>query len=153
MYGQTECIRICYLEPSMIDHKPTSVGKAVPGTELFVLDEKGDPVGPGPVGFLHVRVLAVAGYWPRESPRRFFRDGPVSGERMHCARDYFTMDEESDLYFVDRSNDMIDTRGEKVSSVEVEDVITKSLAFVSPRLSVSPTTPSDRRCGRTSSRS
>ena len=32
MYGQTECIRVCYLEPELVDRKPTSVGKAIPGT-------------------------------------------------------------------------------------------------------------------------
>ena len=37
MYGQTECIRVCYLDPGLIDEKPTSVGKAIPGTEAFVL--------------------------------------------------------------------------------------------------------------------
>ena len=42
---------------------------------------------------------------------------------MHCTRDYFTVDEDGDLYFVDRSDDMIKTRGEKVSSVEVENVL------------------------------
>ena len=31
MYGQTECIRVCYLEPELIDAKPTSIGKAIPG--------------------------------------------------------------------------------------------------------------------------
>ena len=55
MYGQTECIRVCYLEPELIDEKPTSVGKAIPGTEAFVLDDDGQPVEPGETGVLHVR--------------------------------------------------------------------------------------------------
>lgn len=41
---------------------------------------------------------------------------------MHCARDYFTIDEEGRLYFVDRMDD-IRICGEKVSSVEVENVL------------------------------
>src|SRR5262249_13867389 len=40
MYGLTECIRVCYLEPELLDRKPTSVGKAIPGTEAFVLDDQ-----------------------------------------------------------------------------------------------------------------
>ena len=32
MYGQTECIRVCFLDPEMVSQKPTSVGKAIPGT-------------------------------------------------------------------------------------------------------------------------
>ena len=40
MYGLTECKRVCYLEPELVDVKPTSVGRAIPGTEAFVLDER-----------------------------------------------------------------------------------------------------------------
>jgi acyl-CoA synthetase (AMP-forming)/AMP-acid ligase II len=47
MYGLTECIRVCYLEPEMLARKPTSVGKAIPGTEAFVLDDIGSPSSPG----------------------------------------------------------------------------------------------------------
>jgi acyl-coenzyme A synthetase/AMP-(fatty) acid ligase len=125
MYGQTECIRVCYLEPDLIDGKPTSVGKAIPGTEAFVLDEEGNPVRPGEVGILHVRGPHVmAGYWRApELTAQVLSEGPIPGERMHCTRDYFTVDEEGHLYFVDRSDDIIKTRGEKVSSVEVENAI------------------------------
>ena len=64
MYGQTECIRVCYLEPELIDEKPTSIGKAIPGTEAFVLDDDGSPVEPGEVGILHVRGPHIMmGYW------------------------------------------------------------------------------------------
>ncbi len=47
MYGLTECKRVCYLEPELIDIKPTSVGKAIPGTEVFLLSPKGEPVAAG----------------------------------------------------------------------------------------------------------
>ena len=40
MYGLTECKRVSYLEPELVDEKPTSVGKAIPGTETFVLDDR-----------------------------------------------------------------------------------------------------------------
>jgi acyl-CoA synthetase (AMP-forming)/AMP-acid ligase II len=125
MYGQTECIRVCYLEPDLVDEKPTSVGKAIPGTEAFVLDEESNPVRPGEVGVLHVRGPHVmAGYWRApELTAEVLREGPIPGERLHCTRDYFTVDEDGDLYFVDRSDDIIKTRGEKVSSVEVENAI------------------------------
>jgi long-chain acyl-CoA synthetase len=125
MYGQTECIRVCYLDPDLVDQKPTSVGKAMPGTEVFVLDESGNPVRPGDVGILHVRGPHVMrGYWrAQELTAQVLRDGPVPGELMHCTRDYFTVDDDGDLYFVDRSDDIIKTCGEKVSSVEVENVI------------------------------
>src|SRR5690606_17622568 len=33
MYGLTECKRVSYLEPELVQQKPMSVGKAIPGTE------------------------------------------------------------------------------------------------------------------------
>ena len=50
-------------------------------------------------------------------------DGPLPGERMLCAQDHFTVDEDGFLYFVGRSDDIIKTRGEKVSPLEVENVL------------------------------
>jgi long-chain acyl-CoA synthetase len=125
MYGQTECIRVCYLEPALIDEKPTSVGKAIPGTEALVLDDFGNPVEPGETGILHVRGPHIMmGYWRApELTARQLREGPYPGERMLCTYDHFTIDADGDLYFVDRSDDIIKTRGEKVSSVEVENAI------------------------------
>jgi long-chain acyl-CoA synthetase len=125
MYGQTECVRVCYLEPERIDEKPTSIGKTIPGTEALVLDDDGQPVEPGQVGVLHVRGPHIMmGYWRApELTVGTLVDGPYPGERMLRTHDHFTIDEEGDLYFVDRSDDIIKTRGEKVSSVEVENVL------------------------------
>jgi long-chain acyl-CoA synthetase len=125
MYGQTECIRVCYLEPELLDEKPTSVGKAIPGTEALVLDDFGNQVEPGETGILHVRGPHIMmGYWRApELTARQLREGPYPGERMLCTYDHFTIDADGDLYFVDRSDDIIKTRGEKVSSVEVENAI------------------------------
>jgi len=48
------------------------------------------------------------------------RNGALPGERVLCTGDWFRMDEEGFLYFVGRSDDIIKTRGEKVSPAEVE---------------------------------
>ncbi len=55
MYGLTECKRVSYLEPELIDAKPGSVGKAIPGTEVYLLSGEGKPVPPGEVGILYVQ--------------------------------------------------------------------------------------------------
>ena len=125
MYGLTECIRVCYLEPELLDAKPTSVGKAIPGTEAFVLDEAGEPAVPGEVGVLHVRgPHLMRGYWRApEATAHMLRIDATTGERTLCTHDHFTVDEDGDLYFVDRTDDIIKTRGEKVSSVEVENAL------------------------------
>jgi acyl-CoA synthetase (AMP-forming)/AMP-acid ligase II len=120
MYGLTECVRVCYLEPALVEQKPTSVGKAIPRTEALVLDERAQPVKAGEVGVLHARGPHVMmGYWRApELTAHMLRESP--GGRMLCTHDHFTVDEDGDLYFVDRSDDIIKTRGEKVSTVEVE---------------------------------
>jgi long-chain acyl-CoA synthetase len=122
MYGLTECKRVSYLEPELLERKPTSVGRAIPGTETMVLREDGTPVESGETGVLYVRGPHVmAGYWRKpEQTAEMIVDGPLPGERMLCAQDHFTVDDDGFLYFVGRTDDIIKTRGEKVSPVEVE---------------------------------
>jgi len=125
MYGLTECKRVCYLEPELVLAKPSSVGRAIPGTEAFVLDDDGRPVPAGVTGVLHVRGPHVMmGYWnlPEETARMLV-PGPYPGERMLNTHDFFRVDGDGLLYFVGRSDDIIKSRGEKVSPVEVENVL------------------------------
>jgi acyl-CoA synthetase (AMP-forming)/AMP-acid ligase II len=123
MYGQTECLRATYLCPDEISRRPTSVGKAIPGTVAFVVDEKGRPVAPGIVGELVVEGPHVMqGYWrDPESSARTLSHRPT-GRRLHTG-DLFRTDEDGFLYFVSRRDDIIKTRGEKVSPQEVERVL------------------------------
>lgn len=127
MYGLTECKRVCYLEPELVDLKPTSVGKAIPGTEVFLLSVEDKPVPPGESGILHIRGPHVMlGYWNKEElSREMLRTGNLPGERILCSNDLFKMDEEGFLYFQGRTDDIIKTRGEKVSPIEIENVIYK----------------------------
>lgn len=125
MYGLTECKRVCYLEPELVLDKPSSVGKAIPGTEAFVLDEAGRRVPAGETGTLYVRGPHVMmGYWnlPQETAAMLVQ-GPYPNERMLCTHDLFRTDEDGFLYFVGRSDDIIKSRGEKVSPVEVENTL------------------------------
>jgi acyl-CoA synthetase (AMP-forming)/AMP-acid ligase II len=125
MYGLTECKRVCYLEPELIDAKPGSVGRAIPGTEAFLLSEDNKPVPPGETGILHVRGPHVMlGYWNQpQLSAHMLKAGRWPGERVLCSHDFFRMDEDGYLYFVGRSDDIIKTRGEKVSPVEVENCL------------------------------
>ena len=125
MYGQTECKRVSYLEPELLDSKPSSVGKAIPGTEVFLLSPTGQAVEHGESGILHVRGPHVmTGYWKQpKMTARMLKDGLLPGERVLCTHDMFHMDDEGLLYFEGRSDDIIKTRGEKVSPIEVENVL------------------------------
>ncbi|MEO8039217.1 MAG: AMP-binding protein [Betaproteobacteria bacterium] len=125
MYGLTECKRVSYLAPDQVDRRPDSVGKAMPNMEAYVVDESGRQLPPGEVGELVVRGANVMrGYWnlPDET-ERVLRPGPVPGERVLHTGDLFRTDGEGYLYYVGRRDDMIKSRGEKVSPTEVENVL------------------------------
>ena len=82
MYGLTECKRCTYLPPDDIERKPGSVGVAIPGNEIWLVDADDRTVTAGQVGELVVRGPTVmAGYWrrPEETARRL-RPGPAPGE-------------------------------------------------------------------------
>ena len=125
MYGLTECKRVSYLPPEQVDRRPGSVGRAMPKVEAYVVREDGSRAGPGEVGELVVSGKNVMlGYWglPEETAE-VLRPGPASGERLLMTGDLFYADEEGYLYFVGRRDDIIKSRGEKVSPKEVEEVI------------------------------
>jgi len=125
MYGLTETKRTLYLPPEQLDWRHGSVGIAIPGTEVWLEDEKGNRLGPGEIGELVVRGRHVMrGYWedPKATAERY-RPGPLPGERVCYTDDLFHMDEEGYLYFVGRKDDIIKSRGEKVAPKEVENVL------------------------------
>lgn len=125
MYGLTECKRVSYLPPDELDRRPTSVGVAIPNTEVWVAGEKGQRLPPGEVGELVVRGSHVTrGYWraPELTAHRF-RPGPIAGETVLYTGDLFKTDADGFLYFVARKDDVIKTRGEKVGPREVEEAV------------------------------
>lgn len=125
MYGLTECKRCTYLPPEDIDRKPTSVGIAIPNTEMWIVDENDVKVGPNQVGQLVIRGATVMrGYWEKpEQTAKKLRPGPLPGEYVLYTGDYCKMDEEGYLYFVGRMDDVIKSRGEKVAPKEVENAL------------------------------
>lgn len=125
MYGLTECKRVSFLDPDELDRRPASVGKAIPNCQVFIVDEEGNEVGPGEIGELVIRGSNVMqGYWRApELTEKTFRPGRYPGERLLYSGDLFKKDEEGFLYFVGRKDDLIKTRGERVSPKEVENVL------------------------------
>lgn len=125
MYGVTESKRCTYLPPEELDRRPDSVGIAIPDTEVWVADDEGRPLPPGQVGELVVRGGHVMqGYWnDSEATARALRPGRYPWEKVLFTGDLFRMDEDGFLYFVARRDDIIKTRGEKVSPKEVENVL------------------------------
>lgn len=129
MYGQTECNRACYLPPDYLqdlDKYSQSVGIAIPGTEIFLVDEQGQRLPTGCEGFLCVRGHhLMAGYWKKpELTRQVLKPDVISGEAILHTGDWFYMDEQGFLFFKGRSDDIIKSRGEKVSPTEIEHALT-----------------------------
>ena len=125
MYGLTECKRVSYLPPGDIDRKTGSVGIPIPNSEVFIVDEEGRPVSTGTIGELVVRGANVMqGYWNApEETRRVFQTGRYGLDVQLFTGDLFQMDADGYLYFVSRKDDMIKSKGEKVSPVEIETIL------------------------------
>jgi long-chain acyl-CoA synthetase len=122
MYGLTECKRVAYLPPDDISRKPESVGHAMPNEEVWIEDANGLPVGPKMVGELVVRGSNVMrGYWGlSDETAQVLKPGKYPGEFVLYTGDLFRMDEDGYLYFVGRKDDMIKSRGERISPREIE---------------------------------
>jgi acyl-CoA synthetase (AMP-forming)/AMP-acid ligase II len=125
MYGLTECKRVTYLPPDQLNVRPTSVGRGMPNEEVWLVDEEGRRLPNGNTGELVIRGSHVMrGYWekPAATAERL-RPGPYPGELVLHSGDLFRTDTEGYLYFVARKDDIIKSRGEKVSPREVENAL------------------------------
>lgn len=125
MYGLTECKRVTYLPPEQLDIRPTSVGRGMPNEEVWLVDEDGRRLPNGSTGELVIRGSNVMrGYWEKpEATAKRLKPGPIAGEMVLYSGDIFRTDSEGYLYFVSRRDDIIKSRGEKVSPREVENVL------------------------------
>jgi len=138
MYGLTEAFRSTYLDPTMVDLRPGSIGKAVPGEQILILDEDDKPVETGKTGELVHRGLLVAqGYWddPELTAVRFRKnplqppDVPIR-ETVVYSGDYVREDADGYLYFEGRKDEMIKSAGNRISPTEIEEILYHS-GFVS----------------------
>ena len=130
MYGLTEAFRSTYLDPAELEHRPESIGKAIPNAEILVVNSEGKLCGPGEPGELvHRGALVARGYWnDADKTAERFRPCPGQDEALPLREmavwsgDQVVRDEEGFLYFVARKDDMIKTSGYRVSPSEVEEV-------------------------------
>jgi acyl-CoA synthetase (AMP-forming)/AMP-acid ligase II len=131
MYGLTEAFRSTYLPPDEVDRRPTSMGKAIPDTEILVVNEYGRPCRPGEVGELVHRGPTVSmGYWGQPEltakvlkPHPFLPTELGDVERVCYSGDFVKMDDEGYLYFVGRRDTMIKSSGFRISPTEIEEVL------------------------------
>ncbi|MDW5327077.1 class I adenylate-forming enzyme family protein [Plantactinospora sp. KLBMP9567] len=120
MYGLTECKRATILEPDGDLVRPGSVGRAIPGTVVHVVDRRGRPLPAGQVGEVVVEGGNVmAGYWrDRQLGAATFRVS-ASGRRLHTG-DRGHLDGDGYLYLHGRRDDVFKHRGVRSSVAELE---------------------------------
>jgi long-chain acyl-CoA synthetase len=117
MYGQTEATaRLSYLPPGKLQEKPGSIGKGIPGVQLRVLNENGQPVSTGERGEIYATGANISpGYHgdAEGSAAKFTPHGLRTG-------DLAVVDDEGYIFIVDRRDDFIKSWGHRISSQEVE---------------------------------
>ncbi len=134
MYGLTEAFRSTYLPPEELDRRPTSMGRAIPNTEILVINEQGQPCQPDEIGELVHRGPTVSlGYWGHpDLNERVFRAHPLlpaeqaNFERVCYSGDLVKTDEAGFLYFIGRRDTMIKSSGYRISPTEIEEMLFQS---------------------------
>ncbi|HUL22604.1 MAG TPA: class I adenylate-forming enzyme family protein [Thermodesulfobacteriota bacterium] len=130
-YGQTETFRSSMLKPFDFERKMTSVGRPLKGTEVFVLNEKGEITPPNTEGeIVHHGVGTMLGYLndsegTSEKLRKMKGPGSESTKEgtWVFTGDRGKMDEEGYLYVLGREDGMIKTLGHRVYPKEIEGCI------------------------------
>jgi long-chain acyl-CoA synthetase len=116
-YGLTETAPVLTTTLMSEVAKPASIGRAIPGVELRLVDEQGRPVEEGDPGEIVVRGANLfSGYWPDGA------DGP-DADGWFATGDVAYVDDDGDLHLVDRRRELILVSGFNVYPREVEDVL------------------------------
>ena len=129
-YGQTEVNLVLGNCSEIMEIRPGSMGKAIPGHNVEVVDESGTPVPPGTIGEVGTKrpdpVMCIE-YWknPEATEEKYVNDWWLSG-------DLAKKDDEGYFWFVGRKDDLITSAGYRIGPAEIEDCLMKhpSVAMV-----------------------
>jgi len=118
-YGQTEfniCVGNC---SRVMEVRPGSMGKPIPGHDIEVIDDEGTVLPPGELGHIAFKTpdpIAMLEYWKRPDATREKFVGPwmLSGDQGR-------KDEDGYLWFVGRADDVITSAGYRIGPGEIED--------------------------------
>lgn len=122
-YGQTEVNLVVGSCSEVMDIKPGSMGRAIPGHTVEVIDESGNVLPPGATGEVAIRrpdpVMCLE-YWknPEATREKYIGDWWLTG-------DMAKKDEDGYFWFVGRTDDVITSAGYRIGPAEIEDCIMK----------------------------
>ena len=119
LYGSTEVAWASIATPADLRAAPGTAGRPPLGTVVRLLDEDGNPVGPGGTGRIFVgNDMLFEGYTGGEESKEV-RDGLMStGDVGH-------FDDDGRLFVEGRADDMIVSGGENVFPEEVESLLSR----------------------------
>jgi acetyl-CoA synthetase len=120
-YGQTECNMVVANNASVMPVKPGSMGRAVPGYDIAIVDSAGRVLPPGEVGEIAMRrggASLFLRYWnrPDKTAEKFRGDWMLSGDEG-------VMDAEGYVFFAARTDDVITSSGYRIGPTEIEDCL------------------------------
>lgn len=120
-YGQTECNLVLGNCAGLGEVREGSMGRAIPGHTVAIIDDAGNELPPGSEGHIAVKTpdpVMFLGYWnrPEATAEKFIGDWLVTGDTGR-------MDEDGWFWFLGRADDVITTAGYRVGPGEVEDAL------------------------------
>ena len=110
--------------PGLTATKPGSATRPFPGIEAAVVDEKGEPVGPGSGGY-----LVLNRPWPAMfrtiygDPERFVRQYWSRYPGRYFTGDGAKLDEDGYFWLLGRVDDVMNVSGHRISTYEVESAL------------------------------
>src|SRR5262249_53631129 len=107
--------------------KPVTIGKPLPTYEVFLLDERLQPVGPGGEGELYIGGVGLARRYvgrPDLTEERFLTiDLPGGPRRLYRSGDLGRWTAEGEIVFLGRADSQVKVRGYRVELTEIETVL------------------------------
>ena len=123
-YGQTETLMTAGNHPSA-PVKPGSMGRAMPGSTMAVLDDDGAVVPNGERGQLVLRLPSpqlMLGYWG-DPERTAQTQIEHAGVAYFLTGDLAHMDDDGYIYYQGRNDDIISSAGYRIGPMEVENAL------------------------------
>ncbi|HEX9702656.1 MAG TPA: acyl-CoA synthetase [Rhodospirillales bacterium] len=122
-YGQTECNLVTGNCARLMEVRPGSMGRAIPGHVVEVIDDAGNVLGPEQEGHIAVRrpdPVMFLQYWnnPKATAEKFLGDWLLTGDRG-------SRDADGYFWFLGRADDVITSAGYRIGPGEIEDCLAR----------------------------